>query len=202
MAVSSESYAHKQLRYQQISKVFEGDQNISIHDIGMGLSDYYFYLKQYIPMLKFEYSGSDILEEYCVESKIRCPDQYFYLRDISEKPYQDRYDYIIMSGLFHQRRNTTIPQWERYSHSLISNAFAMCNKGIAFNYITSFVDFYQTEVYYCNIPKLLNFIVDRLSRYFVILHNYALYELTILVYREEHVRSMYKQPEFQKYFKA
>jgi len=78
----------------------------------------------------------------------------------------------------------------------------MCKKGIAFNFISPFVDYYQTEVYYSNLPKIINFINDKLSRFFVIKHNYALYEYTVYVYREEYIKLLHPELEFQKYFKV
>jgi hypothetical protein len=35
MAVSSESLAHKELRYRQISQIFDGDDRFTIHDVGI-----------------------------------------------------------------------------------------------------------------------------------------------------------------------
>jgi hypothetical protein len=96
-----------------------------------------------------------------------------------------------MSGVFHQRRETTIPEWERFAFQLIENVFALANKGIAFNFITPFVDFYQTQVYYSNLPKLLNFINDNLSRFFTIEHDYALFEYTVFVYKEDFIKDKY-----------
>jgi hypothetical protein len=200
MAVSSESLAHKFLRFKQIAGIFDQDDDFTIHDIGMGLADFYQFLLNEFPIKKIIYSGSEILEEYVNESKLRFPGNSFYLRDIAEESFKDKYDYIIMSGLFHQRRDTKIRDWEKFSQIILKNSFEMCNKGIAFNFISPFVDFYQTQVYYCNLPKLLNFINDELSRFFVIKHNYALFEFTVYVYKDEFIKSKHYQPEFVKYF--
>ena len=107
-----------------------------------------------------------------------------------------------MSGVFHQRRDTSIPQWERFSQSLLKNSFKMANKGIAFNFISPFVDFYQEEVYYCNLPKLLNFINDELSRFMQVDMSYSLYELTVYVFQEDYIRTRFPQNEFKRYFKT
>ena len=200
MAVSSESLAHKALRFKQIAGVFEHDDNFTIHDVGMGVADFNQFLLNEFSTKDIVYSGSEILEEYVQESKSRFPKNSFFLRDIAEQSYMDKHDYLIMSGLFHQRRETKIKDWEKFSQNILSNAFDMCNKGIAFNFISPFVDFYQTQVYYCNLPKLLNFINDELSRFFVIKHNYALYEFTVYVYKVEFIKSQHKQLEFAKYF--
>ena len=201
MAVSSESINHKKIRYNQIAEVFRNDDNFSVHDIGMGLGDFYSYLRQTKKNRKIIYSGSDILSEYVDDTRKRFPECKFYHRDLAEKPGEDFYDYLIMSGVFHQRRNSIISEWEKFAQNLLKNAFQMCKKGIAFNFITPFVDFYQTDVYYCNLSKLLNFVVDNLSRFFVLNHNYALFEFTVFVYKEEYLKTQYREPEIQKYFK-
>jgi hypothetical protein len=201
MAVSSESLQHKELRYTQLAKLFSHEQNIQIHDVGMGLGSLYTFIKTRFPEKEITYSGSEILLEYVEECQKLFPESAFYHRDISESFDNEKYDYVVMSGVFHQKRNTKISDWERFSQNLIKNSFMMAKKGIGFNFITPFVDFYQAEVYYCNLPKLLNFINDELSRFFVLHHNYALFEFTMFVYQEEYIAMQYPESEFNKYFK-
>lgn len=201
MAVSSESMEHKNLRFAQISRIFEGDDNFTIHDIGMGLAAYLDYLNTNFSGLDFTYSGTEILQEYVENTRSRFPQNKFYLRDIADEKPHEKYDYVVMSGVFHQRRQISIPDWEAFSQKLLKNAFGMSKKAIGFNFISPFVDFYQTDVYYCNLIKLIHFIHDDLSRFYVINSNYALYEFTVFVYQESYIRSMYPQTEFQKYFK-
>lgn len=201
MEVSSESQAHKELRYKILSKLFKNEKIIQVHDVGMGLASFYVYLNNNFPNQVIEYSGSDILIEYVKEVKNKYDNIKIYHRDLAEEAGKEKYDYLIMSGLFHQRRDSILSDWEKFAQAIIRNTFLMCNKAIAFNFITPFVDFYQTDVYYCNLPKLLNFINDDLSRFFVLHHNYALFEFTVFVYREEYIHSLYPQSEFEKYFK-
>jgi len=200
MIVSSESWAHKNVRFKKITNLVKDDDNFSIHDIGMGVADLYQYIKKRFPHKSFIYSGTEILSEYYEEAKNRFPECNFFLRDIAEKAFEDHYDYLVMSGVFHQRRESSIRDWEKFSQRIISNSFEMCNKGIAFNFISPFVDFYQTDVYYANLSKIVNFIIDDLSRFFTICHNYPLFEFTVFVYKEEYIKLEYQQPELQKYF--
>jgi len=200
-AVSSESLEHKKLRFAQISRIFEGNDKFSIHDIGMGLAAYLDYMNENFPDLNYEYSGTEILPEYVDNVMSRFPKNRFYLRDVAEIQPEEKYDYVVMSGVFHQRRETSIRDWKAFSQKLISNAFKMSKIAVGFNFISPFVDFYQTEVYYCNLMKLIHFINDDLSRFFVINHNYALFEFTVFVYQESYIKSKYIQSEFQKYFK-
>lgn len=201
MAVSSESLAHKNLRFEQISSIIEDKENFTVHDVGMGIADLYVFLKEKFNNKPFSYSGTEILDEYVINARKRFPDIEFYHRDLAEEISTDSYDWVLASGVFHQRRESTIREWEKFSQNLISNAFKMSNKGLAFNFISPFVDYYQTEIYYCNLPKLLNFINDELSRFFTIKHNYALFEFTVYIYKEKYVKMKYPESEFQKYFK-
>jgi len=202
MATSSESLAHKALRYKFITSIFGDDDGFSVHDVGMGLADLNAYIVHTFPNRQIEYSGSEIVDELVASSRERYPHVTFFHRDLSEEPGRDAYDYVVMSGVFHQRRDSSIREWETFSQKLLRNSFAMCRKGISFNFISPFVDFYQTNVYYCNFSKLLNFINDDLSRFFEIKHNYALFEFTVSVYKEEYVSSKYPEDELSKYFRC
>ncbi len=77
----------------------------------------------------------------------------------------------------------------------------MSKKGIAVNFISPFVDFYQENIYYADFFKLINFIRDDLSRFFTINHSYALFEFTVFIYRENYIKNKYSEKEFKKYFK-
>lgn len=202
MAVSSESWNHKHTRFNMVCDILRNDDNITVHDVGMGIADMGAFIKNQFPEKNIQYSGTEILEEYVKEAEERFPASKFYTRDVAEQSFDDHYDYLLLSGVFHQRRDSPIRDWEKFSQQILKNAFKMCNKGIAFNFISPFVDFYQTQVYYANLPKLINFINDDLSRFFEIRHNYALFEFTVYVYKEEYIKTQYIQPEFQKYFKV
>jgi len=202
MAVSSESPAHKRLRFTQVTDIFAHEEACTVHDIGMGLADMYAFIQERWPGKEITYSGTEILKEYVDACKGRYPDLGFHHRDLADRPGEDRYDYVVMSGVFHQRRESTIRDWEAFAQNIIRNGFAMCTKGVAFNFISPFVDFYQTQVYYANLPKLLNFINDDLSRFFEIRHNYALFEFTVFVYKEDYAHARHPEPEFSKYFKV
>jgi hypothetical protein len=202
MAVSSESLEHKRLRFELISKIIEEDEGFSVHDVGMGLADLYMFLREKYAGKKFSYSGTEIIDEYIEEARRRFPGAEFFNRDLAEEVFPDRYDWVLMSGVFHQRRESSIRDWEKFAENIIKNAFAMSRKGLAFNFISPFVDYYQTEVYYSNMPKIINFVNDELSRFFTIRHDYALFEYTVYVYHEEYIHTKYPQKEFRKYFKC
>ncbi len=200
-AVASGKQIYKDLRYEKLSKVFDGDGCFSLHDVGMGLGHYHEYLLQKFPEKNIQYSGSEVVEDFYTFCKEKYPDRQFYLRDLSASAPDDRYDYLVFGGTFYHMCGIPRKDWEKYIFKMIRNAFTMAKKGIAFNFITEFCDFYEKELYYCNIQKLLNFITDDLSRFFIIDHAYPLYELTMYVYKEAIVKDRYPEQDFQKYYK-
>jgi hypothetical protein len=200
-AVSSESFEHKRLRYDRLSRIFKEDNNCSIHDVGMGMGHFYEYIKKELPSLSCTYSGTEIVEDYYSYCLLQYPENNFYLRDLAEKPGEDSYDYVVLSGVFHQMQGSKRLDWENFMEAILTNVFAMSKKGIALNLVSGFVDFYQPNIYYSNLCKLTHFINDKLSRFFAIDHSYALYEQTVFVYQPEFVISQFPQNEFQKYFK-
>lgn len=122
------------------------------------------------------------------------------MRDISERSYKDKYDFVILSGVFHQIRNIKRKEWEDFSYNLLQNAFKMCKYGLAFNFVSPFVDFYQENFYYCDLIKLLHMINDKMSRFFVINHSYPLYEFTVFIYPENIIREKNSFKNLNKYF--
>jgi len=201
MATSSESAEHKRLRFDLITDIAKDDDSFSIHDVGMGLADLYPFMQEKFSGKSFVYSGTEILGEYVEDVSRRYPEIGVFHRDIAEEAPAERYDWVVLSGVFHQRRESTIPEWEMFAAALLRNSFSMAEKGIAFNFISPFVDFYQTHVYYSNLGKWIQFINDNLSRFFSLRHDYPLFEYTVYVYHEAHVRAINPQGEFQKYFK-
>jgi hypothetical protein len=202
MATSSETAEHKRLRFDLLTDLVKADDCFSIHDVGMGLADLYAFMKEKFSNRSFVYSGTEIISEFVEEVSRRFPEIRVFNRDIAQEAPVETYDWVVLSGVFHQRRESTIPEWEAFAGELLKNCFSMANKGIAWNFISPFVDFYQTDVYYSNMSKWIQFIRDNLSRFFALRHDYPLFEYTVYVYQESYVKEMHTQVEFQKYFKV
>ena len=114
MEVSSESNVHKKTRYEILTKLVENEEIIQVHDVGLGLASYYDYLLNKFSNKIIEYSGSDILIEYVKEAQKKYNSIHIYHRDLAEEAGKDKYDYLIMSGLF-LNAGTLSSDWERFS---------------------------------------------------------------------------------------
>lgn len=200
-AVASGKQVYKDLRYKKLSKVFEGDNNFSIHDVGFGVGHYYEYLKMSQPELEFTYSGSEVTKGFVEHCQQKYPSMEFFYRDIAAQAFEERYDYLIFGGTFYHKVDTLDKDFEVFIKKILNNAFQMANKGISFNFITDFVEYKYDDLYYAKISKISKFIVSNLSRYFTIDHAYPLYEFSVNVYKESFVSEIYPEEEYKKYFK-
>jgi len=199
-AVGSESVAHKELRYQQISQVFNEDANFSLLDVGAGVGDYFGYLSRHFSEKKIRYRGAEITPEFCGIAREKYPDIAIDTVNILEDEI-DHHDYVVLSGIFHQKGNATRDEWKKYMEKMIIRAFQICSKGIAFNVLSHHAEFQREGNFHVNLNNLQDFIVDHLSRFYTLNHAYPLFEATITIYKTSTVLSRYKQKEFKKYIK-
>ena len=98
-------------------------------------------------------------------------------------------DFVIGSGLLALKLDARKLEWEEYVFSLIKQMWSYAHKGLAFNSLTSYSDSdrMRPDLYYPNPAHLFDFCKQNLSRNVAILHDYGLYEFTILVRRDEEV---------------
>ena len=200
-AVASGKQIYKNLRYKKLSRVFEEDDRITLHDVGFGLGHYFEFLKENLGDKEIVYSGSEVTKEFVDYCRKVYPKLKFYHRDLATKPYSDLYDYLIFGGTFYHIVDTPENDFLDFIESILENSFKMCKKGMSFNFISNFVDYKFQGLFYANIDHVTKFITEKLSRYFLIDHSYPLYEFTACVYKEEYVRSLFSEQEFLKYYK-
>ena len=200
-AVASGKKAYKHLRYERLSKVFERDIEFSIHDVGFGVGSYLEYLSIKYSDRNIVYSGSEVTIEFVNYCEEEYPKNKFYNRDLAIRAYKDLYDYLIFGGTFYHIVDSQKEAFSKFIEAILSNAFKMSKKGIAFNFISEFVDYKYDGLYYQSINSITDYIVNNISRYFTIDHSSPLYEFTVCVYKEEYIKSCYPEKEFHKYYK-
>ncbi|MFC0605134.1 class I SAM-dependent methyltransferase [Winogradskyella pulchriflava] len=168
------------LRFDQLSKVLKEKENFSIMDYGCGFGSYIEYLidNNY---KDFEYFGFDISDDMIKEAKQKynMPNIEF-LNSIDSI---EAVDYIIASGIFNVKLDTDTKEWEAYIEKTLMSINNKAKKGFSFNILTSYSDeeymrphlFYADPMFYFKLCK------ERFSRNVALLHDYDLYEFTIIV---------------------
>lgn len=199
-AVGSESMEHKNLRYALVSKVFEDERDFSLLDVGAGVGDYYGFLKQAHPDRNIRYFGLDIVPEFRLLAERRYPGIQMSGADVLSDDI-GRYDYVVMSGLFHQRGDCTETEWTRFMHQMLERAFAISNEGVVFNVISHHAEFRREGNFYVNVGQIVDWLASTLSRFYWVSHASPLFEATVAVYKADVVRGKYPSDTFARYIK-
>ena len=171
------------LRFEQLSRVLENKDNFSILDYGCGFGSYVDFLLEN-SFKDFNYTGYDISEDMLLEAKQKYKsDNIRFLGNIESLK---SVNYTIANGIFNVKLDTDVNDWKKYINDTLEIIDSKSDKGFSFNILTSFSDkeymkphlFYADPMYYFNLCK------EKFSRNVALLHDYNLYEFTIIVRKD------------------
>jgi hypothetical protein len=103
--------------------------------------------------------------------------------DVLGYKFDRTFDYVVCSGILTQKLDATIADMDRFAAVLIRRMFQLCKRGIAFNVMTTKVNFFSSNLYYKNPAELLAWCISEISPYIKIDHAYPLYEYSVYLYR-------------------
>ncbi|MEY4875148.1 MAG: hypothetical protein RL708_297 [Bacteroidota bacterium] len=167
------------LRFEQLTKIIEADAS-SIIDYGCGYGAIIDYLDT--KYKNFRYTGFDIASEMIDAGNKK----YANRNNISFHQKLDtikKHDYCIASGIFNVRLKNNDADWEAYIIATLHEMNNICTKGFSFNILTSYSDkeYMRDYLYYAKPDWLFDYCKRNFSKKIALLHDYELYEFTILV---------------------
>lgn len=173
-------------RYRVMLEVIKREsrgQKVSLLDFGCGAS----HLNEYIlkqGLDNIEYTGLDLSEKFVRLSQSKFPaNQFFCLDVLDEKASLPIFDYIVLNGVFTEKRELSFDEMFSYFKQLVTRVFEHAAIGIAFNVMTKHVDWERDDLFHLPFDMLAEFIKKELTRNFVFRSDYGLYEYTTYVYR-------------------
>jgi len=172
-------------RYQVMLDVIreKDSSRIGLLDFGCGASHLYDYILAN-KLSHIDYAGLDISEKFIQLSKEKYPQISYYCLDILQSSIElPAFDYIVLNGVFTEKRELSYDEMWEYFRQMISKVFQLAQSGIAFNVMSSHVDWERDDLFHLPIDKLTDFLVREVSRDFIIRNDYRLYEYTTYVYR-------------------
>ena len=178
--------ADAQTRYRVMLEVIKAKSasKVSLLDFGCGASHLYGYILRH-QLDHIEYSGLDLSPAFIALSQRKFPSITYYNVDIlDESASLPDFDYIVMNGVFTEKRELTFEQMITYFKDLVTHVFNKAKVAIAFNVMSSHVDWQRQDLFHLPLDSLAGFLVKDLSRDFVIRNDYGLYEYTTYVYRK------------------
>lgn len=168
------------IRFRQLTKVITTETNYSVADLGCGYGALYDYLKA--SGKTFEYCGYDISEEMIRRAVNRFYGSKGATFILSDK-INEMKNFSIASGIFNVRQHYSDDEWLSYILNVLDNMNQYSEFGFSFNCLTSYSDELKMKsyLYYADPLVLFDICKRRYSNDVALLHDYGLYEFTIIV---------------------
>lgn len=168
------------LRFEQLSKIISAHAAFSINDLGCGFGSYFSYLNS--KFVDISYNGFDLSADMIAAARQRYAGNEKLSFIVSGEPLASA-DYGVASGIFNVRLDSTDDVWRAHINSTLDALHATSRKGFAFNCLTSYSDKEKRKdyLYYADPGELFDYCKRHFSRNIALLHDYGLYEFTILV---------------------
>ena len=159
------------------------NKTVKLLDFGCGCGHLLEYINK--KSLNIKYYGLDISEKFYNHCKNKFKENTFYNLDIlkSNIDILPNFDYIILNGVFTEKRNLENNEMFKFMTSILKKLFLKTNIGLSFNVMSPIVDFKRDDLYYLSYDELGLFLKKNLSKNFVINNNYQLWEYTTYVYK-------------------
>jgi SAM-dependent methyltransferase len=171
----------QRLRFDQLLKVCPPGEQFTINDYGCGygaLLDYIFELGY-----SCSYVGFDLSPEMIAAAR-KSHGKHLWVNFVTDDcPVAD---YTVASGIFNVRLDVPARDWQEYMLLTIRQMSDLSYKGFAFNALTSYSDpqHVRPDLYYANPCFLFDYCKRNFSKQVALLHDYGLYEFTIIVRKE------------------
>ena len=172
-------------RFEQLAKVIDPSQPFTVIDYGSGYGAMFDFLQK--KGWGFEYYGIDLIEKMVIagrEAHKEFSNAHFTTEE-SEAPVAD---YLLAGAIFNIKLEASYEEWQTFVVKTLNRMNALCSKGFSFNMLTKYSDadrmaqrpdlFYGDPLFFFDLCKR-NF-----SRNVALLHDYGLYDFTILVRKD------------------
>lgn len=171
------------LRFGQLCTIIDTSNHFSINDLGCGYGALYDFLTN--KYQEFSYSGIDVSESMIRAAEQRYKDKSQARFILSSEPDKVA-DYGIASGIFNVRMGRSDDEWRSYLEATLDKLDQTSRIGFTFNCLTSYsdADKMRDYLYYADPCVLFDLCKRRYSRNVALLHDYGLYEFTILVRKQ------------------
>lgn len=173
----------QELRFVQLARLLPSEEPFSVCDLGCGYGGLVDYLERCA--LEYSYVGLDISADMVRAAaalhagNVRA--RFELVRD--EAPQSQ---YCLASGIFNVKLDAEAASWHTHVLNTLDTMHDIGTRGFAFNCLTSYSDpdRMRSYLYYANACELFDHCKRRYSSHVALLHDYGLYEFTILVRKD------------------
>lgn len=171
------------IRFDNALRVIEPDtESFTLNDLGCGLAHMYEFIHaRGLPMRS--YRGYDLSEKSLEIARER-------LGSKAELIQSDRLtqpaDYSLACGIFNTRLEASDEAWSSFMRSVVLDLNEHSRRGFAFTSLSTYVDYREPQLFYADPVEWFTFCKQKISPWVSLLHDYPIYEWTILVRKPDH----------------
>ena len=155
---------------------------VTLLDVGCGYGSLIDLIKE--RKQNIHYHGIDISSAMVETGRIRHPEVLWTVGDVLDTTLElDRHDFVVCNGILTQKRDNSILDMNRFAKKLIRRMFDLCKVGVAFNIMTTHVNFMSSNLYYRNPVELLAWCMSELTPKIRLDHAYPIFEYTLYLYQ-------------------
>ena len=175
----------QQIRFAQLVKVIEPSKPFSIIDYGCGYGAMFEFLQG--KGWQFDYYGVDLIEKMVIAGREKYQDfpNARFTTDEKELPLAD---YLVAAGIFNIKLDAPYNQWQDFICETLGRMNALCSRGFSFNMLTKYSDAdrmaQRPDLFYGDPLLFFDLCKRHFSRNVALLHDYGLYDFTILVRKD------------------
>lgn len=163
-------YTDQTSQFARFSILAEIDPHLtSVLDVGCGLADFWMFLRRRGNMVR--YCGVEIVPEF-VEIANKAmeddPNAQAHLMDAEAADLPGGYDYAVLSGVFN---NCMDDNWS-FMTSTLRRMWSAAEKGVAFNAMSTHVDYRDPSLWYVDPADVLAFCKTELGGHPILRHDY------------------------------
>jgi SAM-dependent methyltransferase len=174
------SVESQELRFAQLMKVCLRDEPFSITDYGCGYGALVPYLAE--GGHDFVYRGYDFSPAMLAYARMTHadPPRIDFTETLAEL---EPTDYTVASGIFNVKLEREDESWQRFVLETLDRIAKLSRRGFGFNVLTRYSDpqRMRPDLYYADPALLFDHCKTRYSRNVALLHDYGLYEFTVIV---------------------
>lgn len=176
------SLASQELRFRQLARLWEDEPRAGVVDYGCGYAALATYLRERAH--QGAYVGFDLGPEMIEAARA-------HVRGLPECRVTSNHgdlqalDYAVASGVLNVKQGADDADWAAYVHETIADLSSLGTRGFGFNALTLYSDVEKRrpDLHYADPLALFDHCKRTYSRFVTLLHDYPLYEFTILVRR-------------------
>ncbi len=175
----------QQIRFAELVKIIGPARPFSFIDYGCGYGAMFEFLQGRND--RFDYYGVDLIEKMVVAGREKYKDfpNAHFTTDEKELPSTD---YLVAAGIFNIKLEAPYEEWQEFTCETLRRMNALCSKGFAFNMLTKYSDAERMaerpDLFYADPLFFFDFCKRNFSRNVALLHDYGLYDFTILVRKD------------------